>query len=111
VIRRIDLCVETIAACNTEPVGIRDPGLLVSSLAWTTPRSVILQTTVNVVRFPHVHANRIKLRGGNSVDELPVLALIVANVHAAIVADQQVVAVRRIDPDRVVIDVGQTGLQ
>src|SRR6185369_1880669 len=105
VISRIDLRVETIAAADAIPVSVRDAVLKAARLTWTTPRAVVLQTTVDVVRLTHVDADRVELRGGNRVDELPRRALIIACVQAAVVSDHQVVAVVWIDPDRVVVAV------
>ena len=97
--------VKTVATTDAIPVSIRDAGLQVARLAWSTPRTVVLQTTVNVIRLTHVNTDRIKLCGGNRIDEFPRRALIVADVQAAIVSDHQVVAVTGIDPDRVVVTV------
>ena len=105
VISRIDLRVKTVTAADAIPVSIRDSVLKAARLAWTTPRAVVLQTAVDVIRLTHVNSDRVELRGGNRIDKLPRRALIVADVQAAVVSDHQVVAVVGIDPDRVVVAV------
>src|SRR6185295_17202662 len=105
VISRIDLRVKTIATADAIPVSVRDSVLQAARLAWTTPRAVVLQTAVHVVRLTHVDSDRVELRGGNRIDKLPRRALIVADVQAAVISDHQVVAVVGIDPDRVIVAV------
>src|SRR6185295_19368571 len=105
VISRIDLGVKTVAAADAKPIGIRDSVLKAARLAWTTPRAVVLQTAVYVIRLTHVHSDRVELRGGNRIHKLKRRALIVADVQAAVVSDHQVVGVVGIDPDGVVVAV------
>src|SRR4030095_6803508 len=69
------------------------------------PTTIILQTAANVVRLSHVHGDRVEPRRRDVVNELPSRGLIVADIQTAVVADNQVVSVIRIDPQRVVIAV------
>src|SRR6185369_5887408 len=105
VISRIDLGVKAVAAADAIPVSIRDSVLKAARLAWTTPRAIVLQTAVHVIRLTHVESDRVELRRGNRIHKLKRRALIVADVQAAVVSDHQVVGVVGIDPDRVVIAV------
>ena len=111
VVRRIDLRVKAVAAGDAIPISVGNSHLQISRLAWTTPRAVVLQSAVHVIRLTHIDADCVELRGRNRVDELPGRALIVTNVQTTVVTNQQVIAVRGIDPDRVVIDVRDAGLQ
>src|SRR5688572_18811061 len=111
VVRRINLRVKAVAAGDAIPISVGNSYLQISRLAWTTPRAVVLQSAVDVIRLTHIDADCVELRGRNRVDELPGRALIVTNVQTTVVTNQQVIAVRGIDPDRVVIDVRDACLQ
>src|SRR6185369_14171232 len=86
VISRINLRIKTIAPTDAIPVSVCD-AKLAPDHAWTTPRAVVLQTTVHVIRLTHVNTDRVELRGRNRVDELPRRTLIVTDVQATIVSD------------------------
>src|SRR5262249_24073201 len=55
-----------------------------------------------------IHRDGVKLRRRDGVDEFPRRGLVVADIQPAVVADDQVVGVIRIDPQRVVIAVRDT---
>ena len=73
--------------------------------ARAAPAAVVLQADVDVVRTAHVGADPVGERGRHRVDEVPRPALVPADVEPAVVADQQVLRVLRVDPDRVLVDV------
>src|SRR5262245_10971287 len=122
VISRVDLRIKTVASADAVPVGVdysaaaATTATTATTAAATTtaasarltraaPTAVILQAAANVVRLSHVHGDRVELRRRNVVDELPSRGLVVADIQTAVVADNQVVSVIRIDPQRVVIAV------
>jgi len=105
------LRIETIATARPEPVRIGNAHIA-SRLARAAPRTVILQSAIHVVRPAHIDSNRVELcRHDSGVDELPCVTAIVADVQAAVIADHDVVAILWIDPDGVMIAVGDAGLQ
>ena len=105
-IRRDRLRVETVAAAHTVPVGVEDP---VSAAARrrgrAAPAPVVLQPAAHEVRLPHIGAHRVELPGGHGVHVFPRSPLVVADRQSAVISDHQVIAVVRIDPDRVMIAV------
>ena len=68
------------------------------------PAAVVLQADVDVVRPAHVGADPVRKRCGHRVDEVPRPALVPRDVQPAVVADDQMLRVLRIDPQRVLID-------
>src|SRR5262245_38705122 len=125
VISRVDLRIKTVASADAVPVGVDDSAAATAtataaatttaaaaataaasaSLARAAPTAVILQASANVVRLSHVHSDSVELRRRDVVNELPSRGLVVADIQTAVVADNQVVRVIRIDPQRVVIAV------
>src|SRR5262245_18865191 len=117
VISRVDLRIKTVASADAVPVGVDDSAAATTtaaaaataaasaSLARAAPTAVILQASANVVRLSHVHSDSVELRRRDVVNELPSRGLVVADIQTAVVADNQVVRVIRIDPQRVVIAV------
>ncbi len=103
-IARIVRRVEAVAAADAIPVGVHDAGGA-PHRAWTAPRAVVLQAAADVVGLPHVHADRVELAERREADLFPRLALVVADVEAAVVADDEVLIVARVDPERVVVAV------
>src|SRR5262249_12660119 len=73
--------------------------------ARAAPAAVVLQPAADEVRLPHVGAHRVELADRNGVDVLPGVPAVVADVNAAIVSDDEMGAVLRVDPDRVMIAV------
>jgi hypothetical protein len=100
----VDARVETVSAADAEPVHVGDaaPPALGARAA---PTVVVLQARVDVIRMLIVGGHDIGETGRHRGDEVPGLALIVADVQATVVADHQMLAIVRIDPDRVLIDV------
>jgi hypothetical protein len=105
------LRIESIAAAGAEPVGVSN-SQIASGLARPAPRPVVLQSAIDVIRPAHIDRNRVELSGDDAgVDEFPRVALIVSDVESPVVTDHDVLAVFRIDPDCMVIAVGNAGLQ
>ena len=57
----------------------------------------------HVVRPPHVDADLVELADRHGVDEFPGRGLVVGDVEAPVVADDHMIAVLRINPDRMVV--------
>src|SRR5262249_52734512 len=105
------LRIKTIAAAGTEPIGIGD-ALIATRLAWTTPGTVVLQSAIHVIRPAHVYGNRVELGCHDAgVDEFPRVSLIISDIEAAVISDQDVLAILWIYPNRVVVTVCDSGLQ
>ena len=104
-IRRVHLRLEAVAAEGDEPVLVGD------ALAADRPRRpphgvVVLRAAVDVVeRLVVVHRHAVELRDGQVGMEPPGAAAVPGFVHAAVVADDEVVGVVRIDPQRVAVHV------
>ena len=67
------------------------------------PRTVILQTTVNVVRIVIVHAYVVKLRDRQVFAFPPFAAAVVGVPHSAVVSHEHHLRVGRINPDIVAV--------
>ena len=102
---RIIRGVEAIAAADAVPVGVQDAARCCAR-ARAAPAAVVLQPAADVVRLPHVGADCVELAERHRFMSSHVVALVVADIEAAIVADDKMLAVARIDPDRVVVAVG-----
>ena len=96
--------VKTIAAAGAKPIGVGN-SRAASCLARSAPRTIILKTAIDVIRPAHVGGHGIKLRRNNRIDELPGVTLIIGDIQAAVVADQKVFSVLRIDPAGVMVAV------
>src|SRR5690606_3365257 len=96
--------VEAIATADTEPVVVEDPDVVPDG-ARAAPAAVVLQAAADVVRLLHVGADRIELPDSHQRDRFPRLSLVVRDVEPAVVAEEDVVVVLRIDPDRVMVAV------
>src|SRR5205085_2885143 len=105
-IGRIDGGPEAVAAVVREPVGVRNVAL---SLARPAPGAVVLRTAADVVRHGVVVAHGVELADREHVEELEVAAAIPTLRNAAVVANENVLAVIGVDPHRVVIDVDAVG--
>ena len=103
-VRLIVLGVEAVAAANPEPVGVED-AVAAARRARSAPAAVVLQAAADVVRLPHVGADRVELPDRHGVHVLPGVTAVVGDVETAVVAEHQVIAVLRIDPDRVMVAV------
>ncbi len=92
------------------PEGERLPVLAADALverrpAGPAPVEVVLQAAADVVRLPKVVVDVIELAERDRVQVLERLPPVPRLIHAAVVAVQHAVRVRRVDPERVVIGV------
>ena len=95
---------EAVAALHRLPFVAGDAGGAAHG-ARPAPRVVVLHAAADVVRRRHVDAHVIEEPDRQVVEESPRLRLIPTHRKAAVVADQHVIGVRGIEPDRVVIGV------
>ena len=96
--------VEAVAADGEVPVAV-GYSLRVSRAARACEAVVVLKATVHVIGVPHVETDCVVLRDGQVADEVHRFTAVVRDVHTAVVADDEVVGVRRVDPHRVIVDV------
>jgi hypothetical protein len=69
------------------------------------PAAVVLEPAVDVVRALVVERDLVELGERDGVHEVPAAAAVVARVDPAVAAEQHVVGVRGIDPERVEVAV------
>ena len=69
------------------------------------PRAVVLRAAADVVRHGHVERDVVVLADRELVHRIPVAARVPRLRHAAVVADDDVRRVLRVDPHRVMVDV------
>ena len=103
---RLDDVVRAVAAARRLPVLEDDlrPSRPARPLgARPALRAVVLQAAVDVVGHLVVHADRVQLRERQLVGVVPVLPAVVGDPHAVVVAEQHVLRVLRVDPQRVVV--------
>src|SRR5262249_62381359 len=71
----------------------------------TAPGAVILQAAVDAVRLARLQPDGVELGERQVLQVLPGLATVVAVVHAAVAAGDQVTGVGRVDPQGVMVGV------
>ena len=91
---------EPVAALDCRPVMVGDAGRA-ADRAGAAPVVVVLHAAADVVRRRHVVAHVVEEPDGQVGKERPGLRLIVGRRQSAVVADDDVVGVARVDPDRV----------
>ena len=91
---------ETVAAQNLEPVIIENAATHPRG-AGSTPVVVVLHAAAHVVRRFHVKAHMVKQAHGHVLDELPRTRHIVRRRQTAIVTDDHMIGILRINPDAV----------
>ncbi len=102
---------EAVAALHLIPVTVQD-ALGETRLAGAAPVVVVLQTAAHTERQRVVHTHVIEERERQVVVLVPRLAHVVRHGDAAVVADQNVIRIRRIDPNRMhVVMCGQRGVR
>ena len=101
---RIEPRVEAVAAADVEAVAVRDAGAVARG-ARHAPVAVVLQAAADHVRVLHVGADLVELADRQVVAEQPRLAAVPRDRHAAVAADDQMVGVVGIDPQRVILGV------
>ena len=77
----------------------------VSETTRTAPTPVVLQSPANVVWPLIVQPDFIKLSNRQRIYEIPRLAVVIAPVNSPIAAGQNMVRIRRIDPQRMKVAV------
>ena len=103
ILRRI----EAVTARDGEPVGVGHRALLAG--ARPAPGSVVLSAGAHVVRHREVVAHVVELRDGQVGRVVEVPAAVPGLGHTAVVADEPVIGVARVDPDGVIVDVHVAG--
>ncbi|CAA9358627.1 MAG: hypothetical protein AVDCRST_MAG40-3336 [uncultured Gemmatimonadaceae bacterium] len=96
--------VEAVAAAHVEPVGVggaQPP----AGARGAAPGAVVLQPAAHAIRHLHVVAHRVELPDREGGGEVVGAALVVRDRDAAVVADDEVVGVGRVDPHRVPVGV------
>src|SRR5262249_28295816 len=99
---------EAVAAADAGPHPLAQPALaelLLAHRARPAPRAVVLQADANMIWPTHVRGRVIREAARCWPNRLPRRAGVMRLIEAAVVAVHHVPAVRRIDPDRVVVDV------
>src|SRR4029450_6882371 len=93
-----------------EPVGASDAGPILewnvpaaAARAWAHMAAVVLQTRVHVVGNAPIETDGVRLRDGQIVRPQPGLAAVKRHAETVVVTEQQVRAVFRIYPERMVV--------
>ena len=102
-VARVDDAAEAVAASDAEPVEVG--GAPVRRARRAAPGTVVLEATVDVVVSPGSDRDVVELPERQLVVVLPGLHPVTRNVDAAVVAQDDPASVRRVDPERVVVDV------
>ena len=104
-ISRICHRVKAIAARQEQEILVGD-AVFKTGADGAAPRSIVLGAAIDVIeRLLHVGRHRIKLHQRQIGLPSPALAAIARRVHAAIIAQDQVIAVLGVDPHRVIVGV------
>ena len=94
-IARIGEHPEAVAAVEILPLRLGDAA---GKLRLADPRAVVLESAVHLVRLVHVDAHVVELRDRQRLRLPPLVPGIVGVPQAAVVADDQMIGVLRIDP-------------
>ena len=95
---------EAVTRAHVVPVARTNP-LVRPRVRRRAPRTVVLQAAAYVIRVLHVHADLVELGDRQVAELVPVVGAVPAHRHAAVAAQDQVVRVRRIDPQRMMVQV------
>ncbi len=98
----IDEGVKAVAGADVDPIAVLDAA---DRRRRSGPGAVVLQAAVDAVRPPHVVADVVELRHRQGPEEAPLPAFAVRHVDAAVGAEQHLVRVLRVDPERVMVAV------
>ena len=99
---RVEHVVEAVAAADRLPV-LEGDAAAAALAAGPADRPVVLQAARDVVGIHVVVPDRVELRERQLVGVVPVLAAVVRDAHAVVVAQDDVLRVRGVDPHRVVV--------
>src|SRR6202023_2576934 len=91
------------------PVDVAD-GAVLPHRAGAAPGAVVLQAAIDVVGHVHVHRDVVVLAERQVGGELPGVAAVVADAHAAVLAGDEVAPIVRIDPHGVIVAVDVAGV-
>ena len=97
-----------VAAPHVVPVAGPDP-LVGPGVRGAAPGAVVLEAAAHVVGFAVVDADLVELRERQVRQLAPVVGAVPADRDAAIATEDEVVGVRRVDPERVVVGVDLGG--
>ena len=100
----IDADDEAVAATHAEPVAV-DGARVVADHRRATPAAVVLQAAVDEVRVPGSDLDVVELTDGDVAVVVPGLHPVPGHVDPAVVAEDHVLPVRRVDPQGVVVHV------
>ena len=95
--------VEPVAAADVHPVLVADGAAHATTR--TAPRPIVLQPTTDAIRNLHVVADRVELADVDDVHRVITSTPIPRLRHAAVIADNEMLRIIRIDPHRVMVDV------
>ena len=102
---RIGAALKAVTAGGHEPVGVGD-AVLGPRPRRAAEGEVVLRAAIHVIeRQRVVDVELVELSDRQIGEELVALAAVEALVQPAVAADEQVIAVVRIDPDDVIVDV------
>src|SRR5207237_4824619 len=93
---------EAVAAVEVLPALVGDAARI---RRVARPGAVVLEAAVHLVRVLCVHAHVVELRDGKVVRLPPAAAAVVGHPEAAVVAAEDVLRVRRVDPEIVPVAV------
>ena len=107
----VDAGVEAVAALHGDPVLVADAGGLQAG-AGAAPGVVVLQAAADAVGLLEIVGDFVELAERDVVQVAPVAAAIPGHPDAAVVAVEDVVGIRRVDPDGVdiAVDIAEAGL-
>ena len=110
----IDPADESITAVDELPVAVDraapgngpgcapDPGPRATG---ATPASVVLQTAIHAVISSRTDGDMVELSDGELVEVLPIFATVIGHIVPAVIAQQNMATIVRIDPHGMMIDV------
>jgi hypothetical protein len=101
----VDRRTEAVAAGERDPVADGDALADPTRERGPAPGAVVLQTAVDAVRIRGVDVDLVPLAQREVVDLVPGLGAVLRLVQTAVTGEQHVVAVLRVDPQRVEVDV------
>ena len=103
-VRRVHDGEEAVARAHIVPVARADP-LVRQGVGGRAPGAVVLQPAAHVIGIAHVDADLVELAERQVAELIPVVGAVPADRDAAVSGQNQVVRVRGIDPERVVVEV------
>ncbi len=105
---RVRQGVKAVAKTHFLPMQVADTANI-PDFRRAAPRAIVLQPPVDMVRMIIIHCHVIELRQGQVANEAPGLAAVLRNGDAAIIADNQMPGIVRVDPEGMVINVDGIG--